>query len=493
MTIRKTVLTFFLILAVIATASSVSAKLESSEYNSRVKEFKAAVKSKDFSAAAHQAERVAEDDSSRAVKVIISEAVKSDSGQLIRAITPPLSKMNDAEAVKAMTDILQGSKWKEQIIVAETFGWRGDEATLKALVEALGEKKEEVLRVVLESLKKRRCSEIVEPLIKFLEEHESDGGRLCGDAKEILRLITGERLDKAADYRAWWENYGGKDFKKPEKSKEEQRYTTASFFGVEIASKRCVFIIDVSGSMQRTDPLPPPGDEGEGSSPKTGKGLVGDGDDEDDDEGVAPIDPNASRVRIERAKAELIKVVKVLPGDTKFTILAFSSPGAVVKKGEQPKRWTQRDFPKPTEDPKAVRTVVFWKPRLIKADKKNKESAIDFVKDFTAAGKTFTDDVLKEAFKVKDADTFYFLTDGMPDKYGLEPIGYRTPTTDEILQLVANLNAMRRIKINTFGFVERTQQARRRPRPAGMPSAAAFTEFLKKLAKENGGKFRELR
>ena len=126
------------------------------------------------------------------------------------------------------------------------------------------------------------------------------------------------------------------------------------------------------------------------------------------------------------------------------------------------------------------------------ANKANKEDAIEFVKNFNPLGATFTDDALKEAFKVKDADTIYFLTDGMPNKAALRQFGFQTPTTSQILEIVRDLNATRRLKINTFGFIDRTARAKVMRNPAGQ-TWAEFVEFLKTLAKENQGKFREIR
>ncbi|TET34231.1 MAG: hypothetical protein E3J72_14820 [Planctomycetota bacterium] len=498
MKLHKPVIMVLCMFAVLLTATAAVARLDDAIYRGRVKDFKAAIKSKDYSDAAHQAELVAEDDSTRAVEVLLSETLKSKNGQLFKAVAGVLAGMKNAGALMTMICVFKGSKWEEQIIVAQAFGLRDGEPSLNTLMDALKLKREEVLRVVLESLLKRRCPAMVEPLIKFLEEHEPSGGRLCGDARNILRRITGQRYGTAASYRAWWEKNGGKDFVKPKKIKSKERFTTASFFGVEVDSKRCVFIIDVSGSMRITDPLPPPDDgkeEGEGDSPETGKGLIDkDKDDDDDDEGYAPVDPSASRVRIERAKAELIKVVQSIKKDAKFTIIIFSGPGGGMKKGDdQQKRNEMARRPlSPGYNPTKNGTVQFWKKRLVAASDSNKKSAVEFVKDFQAFGATFTDDVLKEAFKIKEADTFYFLTDGMPDKRAYRRDGITTPSTEEILKLVADLNAIRHVRINTFGFIDRGRRAGMRRIPRG-PSGSDFAEFLKKLAKENGGKFREIR
>jgi hypothetical protein len=249
--------------------------------------------------------------------------------------------------------------------------------------------------------------------------------------------------------------------------------------------------------MRISDP-PPPKDNGKeegGDSPETGKGLIDKkDDDDDDDEGYAPIDPDASRVRIERAKAELIKVVKSIKKDSKFTIIIFSGPGGGMKKGDDPQKRHEmaRQPLNPGYDPTKVGAVQYWKKRLVAASESNKKDAVKFVQDFQAFGATFTDDVLKEAFEIKEADTFYFLTDGMPDKRAYRRNGITSPSTDDILKLVADLNAIRHVKINTFGFISRGPRAGRRRSPMA-PSGVDFAEFLKKLAKENGGKFREIK
>src|SRR5690606_3864493 len=71
-------------------------------------------------------------------------------------------------------------------------------------------------------------------------------------------------------------------------------------------------VIDVSGSMLAEDPLP------EGGRPETG----GDG-----------TPATTSRVRLERAKAELLAAIEGLPKSARFTIFAYSGEGGRGRRG----------------------------------------------------------------------------------------------------------------------------------------------------------------
>jgi uncharacterized protein YegL len=201
---------------------------------------------------------------------------------------------------------------------------------------------------------------------------------------------------------------------------------------------RFVFIIDVSGSMRIVDP-------GEGDSSGDASG------------GTAPAEEvkkerAEGQTRIARTKAELVKAIKALSKDVKFNIITY------------------------------CHDIKSWKSDLQAATPENKQAAIEFTKGLTAGGLTYTDDALREAFKKnKDADTFLLLSDGAPTHIGDEPReewGGHSDSKELIAKIykeVAELNRLRNVRINTIGFKD------------------ANMEFMRKLAKDNGGTCKELK
>lgn len=101
-----------------------------------------------------------------------------------------------------------------------------------------------------------------------------------------------------------------------------------------------------------------------------------------------------------------------------------------------------------------------WQPKLVKANSKNKKSALAFLQMQAAGGGTNLLDALVEAFKDKKTEAVLVLTDGEPS---------RAP--EYILEEVARMNKRRKVTIHTVAFIVGA-----RPR-----------EFLRKLAMQNGG------
>jgi hypothetical protein len=88
--------------------------------------------------------------------------------------------------------------------------------------------------------------------------------------------------------------------------------------------------------------------------------------------------------------------------------------------------------------------VSVWKKGgLVKANATNRAAAVQYVQNFRAAGVTFTDAAIKKAFEDKKADSMFLLTDGAPTHSMLKD-----------------------------------------------PASAGCIEFLKRLAEQNGGKFK---
>ena len=200
-----------------------------------------------------------------------------------------------------------------------------------------------------------------------------------------------------------------------------------------IESKRFVFVIDVSKSMHIKDPV-----RGGERARKTsgGKGTRGDCDVCGGTHRGIGLDD--SRMRVERVKRELVRIVRKLDKDVRFNILAFSTDVTP---------WGKADD-------------------LIQATEANKRKAIEFVKALTYDAFTSTDYALERAFDHQEANAIYLLSDGTPLRDG-EHLPKKP-----ILEMVAYKNRLRKVKIFTFGF-----------------SNDADWAFLRRLSEENGGTF----
>ncbi len=181
-------------------------------------------------------------------------------------------------------------------------------------------------------------------------------------------------------------------------------------------------MLDVSGSMEAADPYPP------------GAGTVarGGGDGSNDPE----------RRRIVRAKKELVKVLKGLSeSKAKVNVVAYSTD------------------------------VIFWRPEGLHAlGGEALRSATEFVEAFKADGVTCTDTAILMAIEqCPDADCIYLLSDGFTTHDGETKV-----PTPEILAAVEEANRVRKIQINTLGFV------------------GADRELMQELAAATGGTYADI-
>jgi HEAT repeat protein len=156
--------------------------------------------------------------------------------------------------------------------------------------------------------------------------------------------------------------------------------------------------------------------------------------------------------RLETAQRELQQALERLPARTKFDVVTFS------------------DF------------AQAWAGKLGAATPETVRRAVRFVERLEPQSGTNAYDGLKKAFEDEEADTVFFLSDGSPT------VG---PVVDpeRILADVREWNRWRRVRIHAIALL------RGEPPPfAGAsedPGAAA--SFLKRLAEENDGHFREVR
>jgi len=285
-----------------------------------------------------------------------------------------------------------------------------------ALLRArLKDERWQVRAAVIAELGRLPKKESIEILIAQLE---AESGRMKDDVVDALEALTTRRFEPdPAPWKQWWQK-NKPTWKPPEKkaasglaAKPGEEGKTVSFYGIPTSSKRIVFCLDVSGSMA----FPLDGKDGK------------------------------KKPRIETARAEMIRALRRLPADAMFTIVTYHT------------------------------TVHVWKKKLVPASASNKKLAVKYVERMEPNGSTNIFDALNTSLrlaagtrgkgKVPNADTIFFMTDGMPtDGRIVDP--------SQIITEITARNRHAGVVIHTIG-VSKEQNA----------------GFLLNLARTNGGKY----
>jgi len=444
------------------------------------------------------------DNSARAVKFLVNINRRAlDDMDAVLMIQNALNSMGSDEArSEIIKSVDKAADYRMRIILIEVCErFSGDEVS-RALVGCIDDRNEKVAISAARALGNKGSLDAIEPLIAQMEKmakKKKDGERLYSDIRRALEKITGQRdLIEAQDWRNWYN--ANKDKIVPGAPGADGRSETArpvigdaktvSFFGLEIDSRRIIFVIDVSGSMEIPDPPPenwvPDSDlgKGKGTTIKEDDPTLKKKKQKEQEKMKDPSVWGEKRKRIVRTKNELIRVLKVLQGSVKFNIIAFSDE------------------------------IRSFNKSLQKATASTKSKAVKWVEKLSASGLTFTDDALREAFKdgqsrpgsgrgdsnsggkghrtssdsprrssssQGEADTIILLSDGAPTHMGgdakAEWNGHQDSQAiiDSIFNWLEKENKFRKIVIHTLGFT------------------GANFEFMQKLAKETGGTFREIK
>ncbi|MDJ0974567.1 MAG: HEAT repeat domain-containing protein [Planctomycetota bacterium] len=156
--------------------------------------------------------------------------------------------------------------------------------------------------------------------------------------------------------------------------------------------------------------------------------------------------------RLDTAKDELKRTISKLPRSTRFNILTYSDE------------------------------VRAWRARLSDAKPSNLRTASMYIGRQRPDNGTNSYAALAAAFRDQDVDTIFFLTDGHPTTGELiDP--------DLILAAVRSWNRHRHVRLHTIALM------RGEPPPAfaGKEDPRTASAFMKRLAEENDGRFREIR
>jgi hypothetical protein len=356
-----------------------------------------------------------------------------------RMLVEMLGAVPDGRVMPALMTMASERDEAPEVVIAavEALAARGEASATPAALAAMNHPDWRVQSEAVEALRRMHRRSSIPFVIERLATAE---GRLKDDLARALRSLTGkEFVANAAIWRRWWEENQA-TFEMPPAPVAPEPRTDADaegaakeggtrFFGIASHSKRVVFVLDVSGSMNEP----------------AGRGT----------------DASQHRTKLELAKAHLTSAIAGLASDARFDVLLYA--------GE-----VERCF-----------------PSLVTADDEHRSEALRFVAERPTAGGTNIHEALLDAFRLAEpptpgkgaargggssttgttatkrppeVDTIYFLTDG-------KPTAGRVLAPELILAEILGMNRTRRIRIHTVGVGDHDR------------------EFLKALAEQTGGEY----
>ncbi len=315
-----------------------------------------------------------------------------------------VGRLHDARAVLPVAVFLKDGDARVRLVAAETLGLLKDPAAVPFLCHALDDEAPRVVESAANALAAIDDPGCIEALIARLRTTYPSDLRTADAIEAAIEKITGERFGyDAAAWADWWSTVKLSPFHRREMPPGERTVPGIPYYGFRIHSSRVVFVIDTSRSM----------------------GWNG---------------------RLDRAKAELIKVIGSLPETTSFNVVVYSDG------------------------------VSAWQKKITPATKGTIARAKTFVERLRPQAGTDVYDALRLALADPDADTVYFLSDGTPST---------GPIVDpyRILATIRADNRYRRVRILSVALVIGDPPTAY----AGTEDEKRAIEFMTRLARENGG------
>ncbi len=368
-----------------------------------------------------------------------------------------LGSFKNDKVAAAMMSMLEDKDVLVKISAIDTLGVMGHKDATPKIAAALDHEEWQVRSSAILALVRLMDERGVEPLINRMDKEK---GRLEGDIIKALRAMTGQAKESAVEWRAWWTGnkaaglVGGgyeswKDFKATGTAVEPTADSSGSvptYYGIKIYSKRLIFVIDMSGSMDEPWRGKPP------AAPQQTVEITG-----NDDAKVkekpkkATLDWTKVKTKWDLAREHLVFTLKQLPSSAEFTIISYHDK------------------------------VVVWQPKLVKATQENINAAIIMVRKIKPQMATNIHGALQKAFQIggpegntesekplemsgdqqaerKDGgDTIFFLTDGWPTAGKIlwkKPGAKKTNEDwqDQMMEEVKKWNATRKLTVHTVGI-----------------------------------------
>jgi HEAT repeat protein len=226
-----------------------------------------------------------------------------------RAAIKALENQRDPAGAKALIGALEDKLPALRVMAATALGELQAKEAAGALIELLGSSDWSLRKAAAEALAKIRVKESIEPI---LQRFEKDKGLMTEVLYKALVAITGQDFRyNAKNWRRWWDRWGH-GFQVPtaaelavmkkkaaEALKGYYDPNKKKYHKIETLSRKMVFVIDISGSMNEKIVIPP-------YAPEEIKQEFPD------------------RVKIEIAKKELIELLATLPTNVHFNIITFA-------------------------------------------------------------------------------------------------------------------------------------------------------------------------
>jgi hypothetical protein len=438
-----------LLAAVAITAAGAFADEKSDQKKAEQSDMQAlgkAIDAGDKAAVLKELEALGKEGTEKAAKLIVTVALKADNlnkkfhadatNEIYDAAERALAQIKDPKAEEFIFKHLKDEKdVKTKVLLCDVVAKKPGDAAEAALISCLQDKSPLVQKDAVQQLGLRKSKKAFDGVIELLGKIEKRRDEPWLDCLRFLTSLSGKDLGTASEWKDWWA--ANKEKWDPAQVNpaanrqgagvgETVSRSAPKLFGSEVLSKRCVFILDVSGSMTIKDPKQEAGQPRQNSLQPKDPGY-----------GDCPIE----RMRMWRLKDAMKKVIEELPADTKFSIITFAT------------------------------NVRHYSKDLVDASAKNKQDAIGFAEGMQAEGFTVTDEAFRAAFDFQDANSFYFFSDGVPQR-GKNADG--TPQyidKQEILSEIEQSNRVRKVKIYAFGIGE------------------ADPDFMRKIALSNGGSY----
>jgi len=238
----------------------------------------------------------------------IAKMIRSDD-EGRRAAIKALENQQDPAGADALVTALGDKLPALRVMAAHALGELRAEKAAGQLIELLSAKDWSLRKAAAEALAKIRVKESIEPI---LQRFEKDKGLMTEVLYKALVAITGQdfRYD-AKNWRRWWDRWGH-GFQVPTEAelaimKKKAAEALKGYYDpnkkkyhkIETLSRKMVFVIDISASMNNKIVIPP-------YAPEAVKNEFPD------------------RVKIEIAKKELIELLATLPRNVHFNVITFA-------------------------------------------------------------------------------------------------------------------------------------------------------------------------
>jgi len=336
-------------------------------------------------------------DDPKAVKYLMGDALRSGSRRVREIAATALGAIGDPNAVKPLRRLLNDKAIAVRSAALLSLGEMRATLALPDILKRLEDKAWPVRAAAVTALGMLRAKEAVGPLIDAMEREE---GRLQKDIANVLEDLTGQRFGVNVDgWRRWWKDHAA-EFGGDAGGKVggHGKRGGVSYYGIETFSKRIVYVIDVSGSMNGSHASP--GRQAEGNDLK----------------------------KVDAAKRELIRSLKTIPKKGRFSIVVYND------------------------------MIKVWSDKLVAATTGNKKKAESFVNGLNAAQSTNIYGALEAVFRMAGmgandkhydlaADTIFLLSDGSPTK----PDG-SMDSTEKIIVACREWNRLKRVTIHCIGI-----------------------------------------